>query len=56
MKLELDDLSEDEVYLVDEEDESWRDIFLLDDFDDDNIIYNGVCILKLYLNYVSDGI
>lgn len=56
MKLELDDSSEDEVYLVDEEDESWRDILSLDDSDDDNITHNGVCILKLYLNYVSDGI
>lgn len=56
VKLELDDSSEDEVYLVDEEDESWRDILSLDDSDDDNITHNGVCILKLYLNYVSDGI
>lgn len=46
VKLELDVSSEDEVYLVDEEDESWRDILSLDDSDDDNITHNGVCILE----------
>lgn len=46
VKLKLDDSSEDEIYLVDEEDESWRDILSLDDSDDDNITGNGVCILE----------